>query len=95
MQKITREKDGDDVYINAQFELERHMASNGEFELGIKFLKNITKNDGDIYYESLIFIFIDQYFGLDNLDKSYDAIFEFLKGSESIFDSIRNRSFYF
>lgn len=93
LQKITREKDGDDVYINAQFELERHMASNGEFELGIKFLKNITKNDGDIYYESLIFIFIDQYFGLDNLDKSYDAIFEFLKGSESIFDSIRKDAF--
>lgn len=91
--KVTRERDGDEEYINTQLEIERHMARNGKFELGIKYLKNIKKDDGNIYYKALGFIFIDQYFGLGNLDESYDTIFEFLKDSVFVFDGIRRDAF--
>ena len=85
LQKVTREKDGDEKYVNAQLEIESHMARNGKFELGVKYLKNIQKDDGDVYYKALGFVFIDQYFGLGNLDESYDTILEFLKDSVFIF----------
>lgn len=71
------------------------MARNGKFELGVKYLKNIQKDDGDIYYKALGFVFIDQYFGLGNVDESYDTILEFLKDSVFIFDDIRRDSFEF
>jgi hypothetical protein len=39
--KVTREKDGDEEYIIAQFELEEYMDKNEKYELGVRFLKNM------------------------------------------------------
>lgn len=97
LQKVTREKDGDEEYISAQFELEDYMDRNRKYELGVKYLKNIRKDDGAIYYKALILIFVNQYFGMNALDASYDSIVEFLEGTkhnsndfkEDIFDDIR------
>lgn len=91
--KVTRKKDGDEEYIRAQFELSNYMDRIKNYELGVKYLKNIKKEDGDVYYRALMFIFIDQYFELNNLDESYNAIFEFLSDSESVFDDIRGDAF--
>ena len=90
---VTREKDGDQEYISAQFELSSYMDSIKKYELGIKHLENIKKEDGDVYYRALMFIFISQYFELNNLDESYNAIFEFLADSEFVFDDIRGNAF--
>ena len=91
---VTREKDGDEEYIIAQFELEEYMDKNEKYELGVRFLKNIKEDDGSVYYRALILIFVNQYFGMNDLDASYDSIVEFLEGSEydfkeDIFDDIR------
>ena len=87
--QVTREKDGDEEYISAQFELEDYMNKNEKYELGVKYLENIKKDDGVIYHKALMFIFINKYFSLNNLDESYDAIFEFLRDSKDVFDGIR------
>ena len=91
--KVTREKDGDEEYISAQFELEDYMDKNKKYELGVKYLKNIKENDGVIYHKALMFIFINQYFSLNNLDESYNAILEFMKDSKEVFDEIRTHAF--
>lgn len=93
LQKVTREKDGDEEYISAQFELEDYMDKNKKYELGVKYLKNIKENDGVIYHKALMFIFINQYFSLNNLDESYNAILEFMKDSKEVFDEIRTHAF--
>ena len=87
--QVTREKEGDEEYISAQFELEDYMNKNEKYELGVKYLENIKKDDGVIYHKALMFIFINKYFSLNNLDESYDAIFEFLRDSKDVFDGIR------
>ncbi|MFP3456689.1 DUF2971 domain-containing protein [Psychrobacter sp. SIMBA_152] len=91
--KVTREKDGDEEYISAQFELEDYMDKNKKYELGVKYLKNIKEKDGVIYHKALMFIFINQYFSLNNLDESYNAILEFMKDSKEVFDEIRTHAF--
>lgn len=52
LQKVTREKDGDEEYISTQFELEDYMDKNKKYELGVKYLKNIREDDGAIYYKA-------------------------------------------
>lgn len=96
LQKVTREKDGDEEYISTQFELEDYMDKNKKYELGVKYLKNIREDDGAIYYKALILIFVNQYFGMNNLGASYESIVEFLEGTkhnsndfkEDVFDGI-------
>ncbi|MGP9518668.1 hypothetical protein [Psychrobacter sp. AOP7-C1-14] len=95
--KVTREKDGDEEYINAQLELEDYMDKNKRYELGVKYLKNIREDDGAIYYKVLILIFVNQYFNMKDLGASYDSMVEFLEGTkhnyndlqEDVFDEIR------
>ena len=95
--KVTREKDGDEEYISAQFELEDYMDKNKKYELGVKYLKNIREDDGAIYYKALILIFVNQYFGMNDLGASYESIVEFLEGTkhnsndfkEDVLDGIR------
>lgn len=94
--QVTREKDGDEEYISAQFELEDYMDKNKKYELGVKYLKNIREDDGAIYYKALILIFVNQYFGMNNLGASYESIVEFLEDTkhnsndfkEDVFDGI-------
>lgn len=96
LQKVTREKDGDEEYISTQFELEDYMDKNKKYELGVKYLKNIREDDGAIYYKALILIFVNQYFGMNNLGASYESIVEFLEDTkhnsndfkEDVFDGI-------
>ncbi|MGE6342515.1 MULTISPECIES: DUF2971 domain-containing protein [Psychrobacter] len=91
--KVTREKNGDEEYISAQFELEDYMDKNKKYELGVKYLKNIREDDGAIYYKALILIFANQYFFMNDLDASYDSIVEFLEGSEYAFNGVKEDTF--
>ncbi|WP_201511359.1 DUF2971 domain-containing protein [Psychrobacter alimentarius] len=90
---MTREKDGDEEYIIAQFELEEYMDKHEKYELGVRFLKNIKEDDGSVYYRALILIFVNQYFGMNDLDASYDSIVEFLEGSEYVFNDFKEDIF--
>ncbi|MGO2504557.1 MAG: hypothetical protein ACTH7L_00410 [Psychrobacter alimentarius] len=91
--KVTREKDGDEEYISAQFELEDYMDKNRKYELGVKYLKNIKEDDGSVYYRALMLIIANQYYSIGDLDASYDAMFRFLKDGNYVSDGIRGTAF--
>lgn len=93
LQKVTREKDGDEEYISAQFELEDYMDKNRKYELGVKYLKNIKEDDGSVYYRALMLIIANQYYSIGDLDASYDAMFIFLKDGNYVSDGIRGTAF--
>ncbi len=91
--QVTREKDGDEEYISAQFELEDYMDKNKKYELGVKYLKNIREDDGSVYYRALMLIIANQYYSIGDLDASYNAMFRFLKDGNYVFDGIRGTAF--
>ena len=93
LQKVTRERDGNEEYISAQFELEDYMDKNKKYELGVKYLKNIEEGDGVFYYRALMLIIANQYLFIGDLDASYDSMLKFLKGSNNVFDGIRQTAF--
>ena len=93
LMKVTREGDGDEEYISAQFELEDYMDKNRKYELGVKYLKNIKEDDGSVYYRALMLIIANQYYSIGDLDASYDAMFRFLKDGNYVFDGIRGTAF--
>lgn len=91
--QVTREKDGDEEYISAQFELEDYMDKNKKYELGVKYLKNIREDDGSVYYRALMLMIANQYYSIGDLDASYNAMFRFLKDGNYVFDGIRGTAF--
>lgn len=99
--QVTREKDGNEKFVSAQFKLDEYMFNNKKWRLSINFLKNIRKEDGELlYFKSLYFLFLNNYI-LGDFEVAYINILEFLKYSDfnadssSEADSVRKEVFNF
>ena len=99
--QVTREKDGNEKFVSAQFKLDEYMFNNKKWRLSINFLKNIRKEDGELlYFKSLYFLFLNNYI-LGDFKVAYINILEFLKYSDfnadssSEADSVRKEVFNF